>query len=57
MTIVRDQMHCLVPKNDTVIFVIEDDCDATTFQCRSAQERFDVIWIKIRLAQFVVTCP
>ena len=36
----RDQIHCLVPKNDTVRIVIEDDCDATTFQCRSTQEKF-----------------
>ena len=40
MTIVRDHIRCLVPKNDAVTIVIEDDCDATTFQCRSAQERF-----------------
>ena len=40
MTVVRYQIHCLVSKNDAVIIVIEDDCDATTFQCRSAQERF-----------------
>ena len=40
MTIVRYQIHCLVSKNDAVIIMIEDDCDATTFQCRSAQERF-----------------
>ena len=39
MTIVRHQIHCLVSKNDAVIIVIEDDCDATMFQCRSAQER------------------
>ena len=36
----RDQIRCLVSKNDAVIIVIVDDCDATTFQCRSAQERF-----------------
>ena len=36
----RYQIHCLVPKNDAVIIVIEDDSDATMFQCRSAQERF-----------------
>ena len=36
----RYQIHCLVSKNDAVIIVIEDDCDATMFQCRSAQERF-----------------
>ena len=40
MTIVRYQIHCLVSKNDAVTIVNEDDCDATTFQCRSAQERF-----------------
>ena len=27
-------------ENDAAIIVIEDDCDATIFQCRSAQERF-----------------
>ena len=36
MTIVRYQIHCPVSKNDAVIIVIGDDCDATTFQCRSA---------------------
>ena len=36
----RYQIHCLVSKNDAVIIMIEDDCDATMFQCRSAQERF-----------------
>ena len=36
----RYQIHCLVSKNDAVIIVIEDDCHATMFQCRSAQERF-----------------
>ena len=40
MTTVKDQIHRLVPKNDAVIIVIEDDCDATTFQYRCAQERF-----------------
>ena len=40
MTIVRYQIHCLVWKHDAIIIVIEDDCDATMFQCRSAQERF-----------------
>ena len=40
MTIVRYQIYCLVSKNDAVMIVIEDDCDATMFQCRSAQERF-----------------
>ena len=40
MTIVRYQIHCVVSKNDAVIIVIEDDCDATAFQCRSAQGRF-----------------
>ena len=40
MTIVRYQIRCLVSKNDAVIIVIEDACDAATFQCRSAQERF-----------------
>ena len=40
ITIVRYQIHCLVSKNDAVIIVIENDCDATIFQCRSAQERF-----------------
>ena len=40
MTIVRFLFHCLVSKNDAVIIVIEDDCDATMFQCRSAQEKF-----------------
>ena len=40
MTIVRYQIHCLVSQNDAVIIVIEDDCHATMFQCRSAQERF-----------------
>ena len=39
MTIVRYQIHCLVSKNDAVIIVIEDDCDATLFQRRCAQER------------------
>ena len=36
----RYQIHCLVPKNDAIIIVIEDDCHATMFQCRSALERF-----------------
>ena len=36
----RYQIHCLVSKNDAVIIVIEDDCHATMFQCRNAQERF-----------------
>ena len=40
MTIVRYQIHCLVSKNDAIIIVIEDDCHATMFQCRSAQEMF-----------------
>ena len=40
MTIVRDPIHCLGPQSGAVIIVIEDDCDATTFQCRSAEERF-----------------
>ena len=40
MTIVGYQIHCLVSKDDTVIIMIEDDCDATMVQCRSAQERF-----------------
>ena len=40
MTIVRYQIHCLVSKNDAIIIVIEDDCHATMFQSRSAQERF-----------------
>ena len=31
MTIVRDEIHCLVPENDAVVIVIEQDCDATTF--------------------------
>ena len=61
MTIVRYQIHCLVSKNVPVIIVIEDDCDATMFQCRSAQEKFahvhHVNWIKIRLPLFVITCP
>ena len=35
----RFQIRCLVSKNNVVILVIEDDCDATMFQCRSAQER------------------
>ena len=39
MTIVRYQIHCLVSKNDAIIIVIEDDCHATMFQCKSAQER------------------
>ena len=34
------QIHCLVSKNDAIIIAIEDDCRATMFQCRSAQERF-----------------
>ena len=51
----RYQINCLVSKNDAVTTVIEDDCDAAMFQCRSAQERLrtfitsNVIWIKIRL--------
>ena len=40
MTIERYQIHCLVSKNDAVLFVIEDDCDATMFQCRSVEARF-----------------
>ena len=40
MTIVRYQIHCLVSKNDAVIIVIEDDCHATMFQCKCAQEKF-----------------
>ena len=36
----RYQIHCLASKNDAVIIMIEDGCDATMFQCRSAQERF-----------------
>ena len=36
----RYQIHCIVSKNDAVTIVIEDDCHATMFQCRSAQERF-----------------
>ena len=40
MTIVRYQIRCLVSKNEAVIIVIEDECHATMFQCRSAQERF-----------------
>ena len=40
MTNVRYQIHCLVSKNDAVIVEIEDDGDATMFQCSSAQERF-----------------
>ena len=40
MAIVRYQIHCLVSTNDAIIVVIEDDCDATMSQCRSAQERF-----------------
>ena len=53
MTIVRYQVRCLVSKNDAVIIVLEYDCDATMFQCRSAQERgfrtfitSNVIWIR-----------
>ena len=33
MTIVRYPIHCLASKNDAVIIVIEDDCDATMFRC------------------------
>ena len=40
MTIVRNQIHCFVQENDAVVTVIENDCHATTFQCRCAQERF-----------------
>ena len=40
MAIVRDQIHCHVPKNDAIVIVIENECDATTFQCRCAQEGF-----------------
>ena len=40
MIIVRYQIHCLVSKNDAVVIVIDDDCDATMFQCRGAQEKF-----------------
>ena len=36
----RYQIRSLASKNDAVIIMIEDDCDATMFQCRSAQERF-----------------
>ena len=37
-------------ENDAVTIVIEDDCDATTLQCRSAQERFaDVHHVKCDL--------
>ena len=52
MTIVRYLIRCLVSKNDAVIIVIEDDCDATMFQCRSAQERFaQVHHVKCNLDQ------
>ena len=40
MTIVRCEIHSLVSKNDAVIIMIEDDCDATMLQFRSAQEKF-----------------
>ena len=36
----RYQIHCLVSEKEAVIIVTDDDCDATTFQCRSAQEKF-----------------
>ena len=36
----RYQIHCLVAKSDAVTNVIEDDCHATMFQCRSTLERF-----------------
>ena len=36
----RYQIHCPVSKNDAIIIVIEHDCHATMFQCRSAQEMF-----------------
>ena len=36
----RYQIHCLVSKNGAIIIEIENDCHATVFQCRSAQERF-----------------
>ena len=52
MTIVRDQIHCLVPKNDAVMIVIEDDCDATTIQSRRGLRTLitsNVIQIKIHL--------
>ena len=40
MAIVRNQVQCLAPENDAVVIVIENDCDATTFQRRCAQKRF-----------------
>ena len=40
MTIVRDQIRCLDPKNDAVVSVIVNDRASSTFQSRSAQEWF-----------------
>ena len=40
MTNVLNQIHCLVPKNNAVIIVIENDRHAASFQCGCAQERF-----------------
>ena len=40
MTIVRYQNYYLFSKNDSITIVIENDCHATRFDCRSAQERF-----------------
>ena len=59
MTIVRDQIHCLVPKNDAVAIVIENDCDSTGADVLKRGLRTlitsNVIWIKTRLPVFVVT--
>ena len=52
----RYQIHCLISKNDAVIIMIEDDCDATMFQCRSAQERVShVHHVKCDLDQNSIT--
>ena len=31
-------MHCLVPENDSIAIVIENDCESFSFQCGCAQE-------------------
>ena len=40
LTIVRNRIRCLVPKNNAVVIVIENDRHAASFQCGCVQERF-----------------
>ena len=51
----RNQIRCLVPKNNAVVIVINDDRHAKT--CLRTLITSKVICIRICLPLFVVTCP